>query len=690
MKKRINGVLKAHLIWPLLLLPFLIAMTIQISATNIKAGQQAAIYVVFYGIFSLLLFHFNRSAVMSNVVNYALDYNLVQKHLLTNLDIPYANLDLKGNVLWANDKFLKIAGCKSATARSITTLFPDVTLDMLPCQITPDISDEDTRTELSFVFDDRYYRMVMQQITIHDYDFANDEANITLFENSDRFISIYLYDETELNQYLNQIEDQDIVIGLLYIDNYAETLESCDETERSLLMALVEREIAKSLKELDGIYRKMENDRYFFIFQNKYLERVQESKFDILDSVRNVTVGDENTHVTISIGIGLHAGSYAKRYEYARTAIDLALGRGGNQAVVKDGEDIFYYGGKSVQKESYTRVRARVKANALNELILAADQIFIMGHANADIDSFGASVGIYRIARSLEHKSQIVIDPDDCPSIAPALARFMGSDYYNGFMIDCSQALSKITPDTLLIIVDTNRAGLTQCPELISKTRNIVVIDHHRQTGERIENQVLSYIEPFSSSASEMVTEFFKYISDGIKPRPIEADTLYSGIMVDTNNFASQTNVRTFEAVAYLKRAGADLVRVRKMFRSNPSEYMIRAQAIGNAEIFLKCYAIARLPLVSSITNYPVVGAKVANSLLDMDNIKASFVLSEFKGKTYINARSIDEANVQLLMEKLGGGGHVSAAACQLDIDIDKATTILKATIERMIREDEL
>lgn len=690
MKKKINGVLKAHLVWPLVLLPLLLIMTIQISVTNLNCGKTAAVYVAIYAIISLILYQFNHSAVMSNIINYAKDYNLVQNNMLEELDLAYANLDLNGNILWANNSFLELSCCKTAVKRSITTLFPNITTEFFPEIDSKHDSANPPVKELRFEFNGRFYKAVLKLITIHDYDFANDEANIVLFENSDRFIALYIYDETELNEYITTLDDSEIVIGLLYIDNYEDSLNNCEETERSLLMALVEREIAQQLRQLDGLFWKMEKDRYFFIFQKKYLERALDSKFDILEKVRSVTVGEDNAHITISIGIGLNADSYSKRYEYARTAIDLALGRGGNQAVVKDGEDIFYYGGKSVQKESNTRVRARVKAHALNELILASSQIFIMGHSNADIDSFGASVGIYRIARSLEHKAQIVLDVNDSPAIASTLRRFVNNEYYEDFIISKSQAAARITPDTLLIIVDTNREQLVECPELISRTKNIVVIDHHRQNDERIENQVLSYIEPYASSTSEMVTEFFQYIKDGIKPRPVEADALYSGIMVDTNNFTSQTNVRTFEAVAYLKRNGADILKIRKLFRSNPDEYLVRAQAIGNAEIFLEHFAIAKLPFNPMIDNYPVTGAKIANSLLEMKNIKASFVISDYKGKTYINARSIDEANVQLIMEKLGGGGHVSAAACQLECSIEEGTNLLKSTIESMLREDEI
>lgn len=689
-KKKVTGVLKAHLIWPLILLPLLAAMTIQIYSIDISSGHLAAIYLAIYAVISLLLYNFKRSAVMSNMVNYALDYNLTQKHMLKELDIPYANLDVYGNILWANDAFICATDYRSSTSRLISSIMPELTKDTFP---SPDADGTDSdipcsETEISL--NGRFYRALLKRFSIHDFDFANDEDNISLFDGSDTYIALYLYDETELKEYISRIDDEDIVMGLLYIDNYDESLANCDEMQRSLLMALVERQIAQQLQLLDGIYRKMEKDRYFFIFQKKYLNIAESSKFSILEEVRNVKVGNDNTHVTISIGIGLHADSYSKRYEYAHTAIDLALGRGGNQAVVKDGEDIFYYGGKSVQKESNTRVRARVKALALNELILTSDRIFIMGHKNADIDCFAASVGIYRIAKTLEHDAHIVINREDCQSLDAVIERFTSNSYYDNFLISGEDALRTITHNSLLVIVDVNLAHLTQCPELLTRTDNIVVIDHHRQTGQRIENQTLSYIEPFSSSASEMVTEFFQYINDGIKPRPIEADTLYSGIMVDTNNFSVQTNVRTFEAVAYLKRNGADITRIRKMFRSNPAEYLLRAQAVSRAEIFEYSYAITTLPADNSSLITPATGAKVANSLLEMDNIKASFVCFPYKSQIYINARSIDDVNVQLIMEKLGGGGHLSAAAAQLECSVEEAIDSLKKILITMLKDGDI
>lgn len=687
--RKITGALKTHLIWPVILIPFILVMTVQLYSVELKAGVIGSVYLAVYSLISVLLYNFNKSSIMSNIVNYAQGYCLAQNYLLDTMNIPYAHLDPDGKVIWGNKGFQELTDYEPDSIPDISDIFPELSSDNLPEKLS-DTADPLPETEVHLQYNDQYLRAVIKRMDIHEFDFAEDEENLSLFSGSDTIFSLYLYDETELIDHINRLKDQDIVIGLLYIDNYEDSLANSDEIQRSLLMALVERQIAKHIRQLDGIYRKMEKDRYFIIFQHKYLEVLQNNKFAILEAVRNVTVGSDDTHVSISMGLGIHADSYTKRYEYARIAIDLALGRGGDQAVIKDGEDIFYYGGKSIQKDSNTRVRARVKAHALKELMMPADQIFIMGHANADIDSFGASIGIFRIAKALERKAHIVLDTEDTSSICPMLDRYKASSYYEGFLMDCDEAISRIDRDSLLIIVDVNRTTLTQCPELLKKTNNIVVIDHHRQTDERIENQTLSYIEPFASSASEMVTEFFQYIDDGIRPRPLEADTLYAGIMVDTNNFSVQTNVRTFEAVAYLKRNGADITRVRKMFRSDPKEYMLRAHAVSNAEIYRNSFAITHIPSGEVTGNPSVIGAKIANSLLDMDNIKASFVLSEHKSHIHINARSIDEVNVQVIMEKLGGGGHLSVAATQLDCSLDEADEQLRSVLDNMIKEGDI
>jgi len=474
----------------------------------------------------------------------------------------------------------------------------------------------------------------------------------------------------------------------LYLDNYDEALESVEEVRRSLLTALIERKINKYISALDGIAKKIEKDKYLIILRKRSLLQLQENKFDILEEVKTVNIGNEMA-VTISIGIGLDGLTYLQNYEFARIAIDLALGRGGDQAIVKTTENITYYGGKSQQVEKNTRVKARVKAHALREIITSKDRVIIMGHRIPDVDSFGAAVGIYRIARELDRKAHIVIN-DVTTSVQPLRDLFLSEEYDEDMIVSSEHAKSLAGAGTVLVIVDVNKPSITECPELLKLCKSIVVLDHHRQGVETIENATLSYVEAYASSACEMVTEILQYISDGIKVRAHEADCLYSGIVIDTNNFMTKTGVRTFEAAAYLRRAGADVTRVRKLFRDDVAEYKAKAEAVREAEIYRNLYAISTCTS-EGIQSPTVIGAQAANELLNIKGIRASFVMTEYQGLVYVSARSIDEVNVQVIMERLGGGGHMNIAGCQMEgMTVEEVAQEIRNTLDKMIDEGEL
>ena len=412
-------------------------------------------------------------------------------------------------------------------------------------------------------------------------------------------------------------------------------------------------------------------------------------KFAILEEAKSVNIGN-TMPVTLSIGMGLAADTYAQSYNNARVAIDLALARGGDQAVVKSGKNITYYGGKREQTSKNTRVKARVKAEALREFIMSKDQIIVMGHRMADVDSFGAAVGIYRAARTMEKKAYIVLD-EITTSVRPFYNDFCQNSHYPEDMFIKPSGIHDIMNDnTMVVVVDTNRPELTECPELLKMAKMIVVFDHHRQTNDVIENTVLSYIEPYASSACEMVAEMLQYIADDIKITSIEANSMYAGIMIDTNNFMNRTGVRTFEAAAFLKRCGADIVHVRKVFRDDLDWYRERSKVVSSAEIFHKEYAIAHFEN-EEVDSPTIIGAQAANELLNINGIKASFVLTEYLGKIYVSARAIDEVNVQVIMERLGGGGHINTAGTQFQhTDMNEAISALKETIDTMIAEGDI
>ncbi|MEG2513566.1 MAG: DHH family phosphoesterase, partial [Acetivibrio sp.] len=579
--------LKTYLCWPIMFTPLLVMMNISIAIVDKKAGLYMAAYVVIYLMVAILLFISRRSALERDVVSYAANYGKVQKQLLREMVLPYGVLDMNGRLLWGNDEFISIIGDEKEARKSIANVIPEITGEYLP-------KTEDLDEELHGVIDEKNYKIVMRRIELEETGQSNAKGlgkELERFSDSNTLINIYLYDETEIMAYMKENKEQRMVVGLLYIDNYEEALETIDEVRRSLLVALVDRKINKYMQGIDAIIKKLEKDKYIFVFQQKYLSELQSNKFAILEEVRTVNIGNEMS-VTISIGLGVHESSYLQGYEYARAAIDLALGRGGDQSIIKEGEKILYYGGKSVQVEKNTRVKARVKAHALKELVEAKEEVVVMGHALGDVDSFGAAVGVYRIAKTLNKKAHIVIN-DVTTSVRPIMERFIDNpEYEEDMIISGKQALEIVNGNTLLVIVDVNRPNYTECKELIDLTNTVVILDHHRRTDEAIHHAVLSYIEPYASSACEMVAEILQYIGDGLKLRQAEADAMYSGIMIDTDNFLTKTGVRTFEAAAYLRRHGADVTRIRKGFRSDMKEYMVRADAIQHTEVYLDFYAI--------------------------------------------------------------------------------------------------
>lgn len=501
--------------------------------------------------------------------------------------------------------------------------------------------------------------------------------------------AMYLFDETALKIALRENDDQSLAVGMIYLDNYDEALESVEEVRRSLLMALIDRKVNKYVSGFDGICKKIEKDKYLTVLRKKAVAQMSEKRFELLEDVKTVNIGNEMA-VTISIGIGLDGLSYSQNYEFSRTAIDLALGRGGDQCVVKTPEQISYYGGKSQQVEKNTRVKARVKAHALREIITSKDRVLIMGHQIGDVDSFGAAIGIYRIAKTLDRRAQIVIN-EITTSVQPLIEMFQNSqEYEQDMFLKSQQALETAGSNTVLVVVDVNKPSITECPELLKVCKSIVVLDHHRQGTETIENATLSYVEAYASSTCEMVSEILQYINDGVRIKGEEADCMYSGIMIDTNNFMTKTGVRTFEAAAFLRRNGADVTRVRKLFRENAAEYKAKADAVGQAEIYRNDYAIS-VCRSDGIQSPTIVGAQAANELLNIRGIKASFVLTEYQGRIYISARSIDEVNVQVIMERMGGGGHMNVAGCQIDnSELGAVIGTIKGTLDKMIEEGEL
>lgn len=680
-RMRLRGNLKTYLRWPLFFGILLILMTIQLFSVSVRSGVIGIGYTILYLMIAGLINFSGRRKLKKDLIEFATNYGEMQMRMMKTLTVPFAILSEDGHMLWGNDEFVSVIVNKKAARRNIANIFEEITLDSLPD--TDEVKVVHVRTE------DKYYRVVMRLVesdNAGDGDTVKTDIN-QLMDNS-RLISVFLYDETDIMELEQKREAENLVVGLLYIDNYDELIDSIDEIRQSLIMALIDRKINKYMQGIDAISKKLEKDKFLFMFKQSYLSEICSNRFAILEEIRDINLGNESS-ATISIGIGVGRDTFVERYDLARAAIDLALGRGGDQAVVKSIDQEKFYGGKSVQIERNTRVKARVKAHALKELIEGKERVVVMGHSIGDVDSFGASIGIYRIAKTLNRKANVVLN-EVSQSVKPIRDRFYTKEYEEDMIITGDEAKELVDENTVLVIVDVNRASYTECPELIEQAQSVVVIDHHRQAGDAMDKAVLFYIEPYASSASEMVAEISQYIGSGLKLKSAEAEAMYAGIMIDTNYFSNKTGVRTFEAMAYLRRNGADAVRIRKAFREDIDEYKIRAAAIQDTELYEGVFAIAESKS-EGIESPTVFASKIANSLLDISNVKASFVLTKYRGKVYISARSIDEVNVQVMMERLGGGGHINMAGAQLEnVEVEEAKNMIKQEIDSMIEEGEI
>ena len=674
---KVRGQLKWYLAWPLLLSLFLMFANVAVLLVSWQAACMMLPFTITYIAMSAWLRVYSRKRVLGGLVEFSAEYAWIQKQLLTEMALHYALADDDGRIVWMNQAFQEIIALEKGTRKNLLSLFPEVT--------KTDLAVDNETAQVHTSFGEYKFRLDLQPIFVS----GTEEEDIEALVSRQKLLAVYLFDETEILRYRQEITDERMVAGLIYLDNYDEALESVEEVRRSLLTALIDRKINKAIGSIEGVVKKLEKDKYFFTIKQKYMEQLEEERFSILEEVKAVNIGNEMA-VTLSIGIGMGGDSYSQNYDFARAAIDMALGRGGDQAVVKDGSRIQYYGGKSQQLEKATRVKARVKAHALRELVETKDRLLIMGHQMSDIDSFGAAIGIYRIAVALNKKAHIVIN-QVTSSVQPMMDRFLDNpEYPEDLFLKGPQAAELVDNNTMLVVVDVNRPSITDAPELLKMVKTIVVLDHHRQSSEVITNAVLSYVEPYASSTCEMVAEVLQYIADGIRIKPAEADTMYAGIVIDTNNFTNQTGVRTFEAAAYLRRSGADVTRVRKLFRDDMADYKAKAYTITSAEVYRDSFSIGVCP-AEGLHSPTIVGAQAANELLEIKGIKASVVLTEYQNTIYVSARSIDEVNVQVMMEQLGGGGHRTIAGAQLkDGTIEDAKRRVKEVIDQMLQKGDI
>ena len=607
-----------------------------------------------FTIFSLKIFNKNRntgSEVECDKENSDDEPEVVVKN---DIPVPYVVIDGDFNVMGCNEEFLQLMDLKYFTDLNIKENIPH--------------------------YDEHLNNQVVR-IGQRDYRIYSSHAELADGRIAD---SLCFMDVSEINTLKKNLENDKTVVGLIYIDNYDEVIESVDESVIPMLTAIVDRKLNALIHEARGIIKKAEKDRYFFCITAEELENMQKSKFEILNEIREITIG-EHIPVTLSIGIGIGEVSLEATMKSAKSAIDLALGRGGDQALIKNGEKYIFYGGKSGEVSHNARIRARVKADALSELIVESEKVFVMGHKIADSDCIGSSVGIYRIAKALDKECRIILDYIP-PSIQKTISRFTESPDYEDLIIDSHEAWQEVSENTLLVIVDTHINSRVESVDVLNKASKVVVFDHHRKSTDFIDKAVMVYHEPYASSASELITEMIQYIGEKVKLKAVEADALLAGITVDTNNFSMKTGTITFEAAAFLKRCGADGIRVRKLLQESLSVFKAKAIAASNTEMIAEGMYLSVCP--SDYGNSAVTAAQTADALLDVEGIKASFVLCDDDDTIFVSARSLGEINVQVILEKIGGGGHQTISGAQFqDATIEEVKNIVKSAVKQYIEE---
>ena len=558
----------------------------------------------------------------------------VKKIIPENLPFPVAILDENYLIYKYNKKFFEMFGKVELEGRSIDKVMKNYTLKIGISEVS---------------LDDAKYN-----VYVEEFDFYNEKKDY----HDGYFLSLFNEKTSEINERI--IRNERTAAGLVIIDNFDEVNEKIDETTSLVLTALLDRRLNDFALSHKGFIKKYEKDKYIMLLSVKNLEEIKNEKFEILKEIKNIKAG-EHIPVTISMGIGINEKGLTDAMKNAKAALDLALGRGGDQAVIKEDDNILYFGGTSSENSHNSRIRARVKANALKEIIEGSDTVFTMGHRQGDMDSLGACLGMYRIAKSFGKNCYIVLD--EVPKgIRKLYDKLMEAGYRDVFVTG-ERALGMIDEKSLVIINDTHIKGMAECPELLMAAKKKIVFDHHRKSAGFIDDTVLSYHEPYASSACELVTEVIQIFRNVIKLKPEEADALLAGMTMDTKHFSQKTSVITFEMAAFLKRNGADTVRVKTILQDDFETFKYKAEAINAARLFMDGVAISA---VETNFNEPqLIAAQAADSLLNITGVRASFVLCQRNGIAFVSARSLDDINVQVIMEKLGGGGHQTIAGAQ-------------------------
>ena len=618
---------------------FLIALLlIKICITDNNLIVPAVIFYIAIVLYTLWVNSKKKSEIESHIEEVAIGMNFAVRNYLNKSPIPLIVIETDGNVIFKSPRFIK----------EFSSLNDDIDintyLESIIKEIKLEIENKDKKEIIKQItIENKVYKIFCEYSASRKRDKRRRKEYV---------LSLYFIDDTKYNELFDKYTNEKVCIGVAMIDNYEEIIQRLLPEEKLQVIATVEKAIYDWASSTGGVIVKSDRDLFIYIFEQKYLSEIEKNKVQILDLVKEI---DSRTPITLSIAISNEGENYYERYKSAMAGLDIVLGRGGDQAIIrKDG-----------------KYKARIVAHTLEELIKDSDNVVIMGHKNGDIDSLGSSLGLYRIAKTLGKEAYVVSDIFGA-SLGKFVDTLKSADEYKNVIIDEKEALLKVKDNTLLIVVDTHKKSLVQVPELLNKTTKIVVIDHHRKSTDFIENVSLSLHEVYASSAAELVTEIIQYTDVDVKLTDIEIEALYGGIMVDTKNFTFKTGVRTFEVAAYLRKFGVDIIKVKKWFQSDLESYNLIADIVKNAEVIEGSIGISIYDKVDKDAS--VICAKAADELLTISDITASFVIGNTGDKICISGRSIGNINVQIILEKLGGGGHITLAGAQLEgVTIEEA-----------------
>lgn len=588
------------------------------------------------------------NAISQHIQDVTVNVDSTVKNALVSSPFPLIILETDGNIIWKSSKF--VSEFSSVDIKAIVeNLAKNIKLEILQNKLNKNNNN----------------KSIQQEITVgkKTYKVLGEYVKSKKKKSNEFMMMLYFLDNTDYLNSLKELEEEKSCIGIIMLDNYEETVQVLPDDKKSLILAEIEKKIYDWVAKFEGLVIKSDRNTYVYFVKNKYLQDIKENKFEILDIVKEIDT-EETVNLTISSALSAEGDSYYDKYKSVQNAMEIVLGRGGDQAVIRENEAYKFFGGRTLEVEKRTKVKARTVARALEELIKESKDVFITGHTNPDIDSMGSCLGIYRLAKSIGKKAYIINENSD-----NAIANFMEylekEDEYKDVIIKKNDGLNTISDESILVILDTHKKTYVEVPEILDKTNKIVIIDHHRKSPDFIDNVILAFHEVYASSAAELVTEILQYVESKVELNSVEVEALYAGIMVDTKNFTFKTGVRTFEAAAYLRKKGVDILKVKKWFQSDLEAYNMIADIVKNAEIINESIAISEYS--GAEKNVNLICAKAADELLTISNITASFVLGKMNNKICVSGRSIGDINVQVILEKLGGGGHITVAGAQIE-----------------------